>query len=266
MEELLAQDGIAAVSESNLAFQPNREEEKRAVPRPPDPPKTGEVASDLGVSFGTAAGTVKVVSPNRRLGYRFGKRLFDIVFSFLAMIFLSPVYLITALAIFLDDPGPILFFQDRDGLNNIPFKMWKFRSMCKDAPKLRASMESQNEMDGPTFKLRNDPRVTRVGKFIRRTSIDELPQLVNILRGQMTFVGPRPLATYETKNFTEEQKQRHLVKPGLVCYWQVSGRNKVSFEDWMKMDLRYIEEASFQTDLKILLLAVPAVLKRDGAM
>lgn len=212
-----------------------------------------------------AAGDTTMLTANQSLGYRFWKRAFDIVASFAGLLVLSPVFLTVALAIYLDDPGPVLFCQDRNGLQGRVFRMWKFRSMYQNAPELRAQMEAQNELDGPAFKMKHDPRVTRVGAFIRKTSIDELPQLWNILLGDMSVVGPRPLPTYETEQLTERQRQRLLVKPGLICYWQVCGRNDVSFEDWMQMDYRYIAEASLWTDLKIICLAVPAVLTGKGA-
>ena len=204
--------------------------------------------------------------PSKKMGYRFVKRTFDIIASLLALVICIPVFLITAIAIIIDDPGPVLFFQDRNGLNGKVFKMWKFRSMVKNAPQLRFEMEDQNEYEGAAFKIKNDPRITRVGRFIRKASIDELPQLVNILRGDMSFVGPRPMATYEVEKLTAEQKRRMLVKPGLTCYWQISGRNDVSFEDWMKLDYQYIKDASIMTDLKILLKTVPAVLGGKGAV
>lgn len=205
------------------------------------------------------------VTPNRSLGYRFIKRLFDIIASFVGLIVLLPFFLIISIAIFIDDPGPVLFFQERNGLHGRVYRMWKFRSMYRDAPEKRFDLEAQNELDGPAFKMTNDPRVTRVGRWIRKASIDELPQLVNILLGQMSLVGPRPLPTYETAQLTQQQRQRLLVKPGLVCYWQVCGRNDIPFDEWMRMDYRYINEASVLTDLKILCMAVPAVISGKGA-
>ena len=197
--------------------------------------------------------------------YRFVKRVFDIVSSLLGLIILSPLFLIISIAIYIDDPGPVLFFQDRDGLNNKVFKMWKFRSMYKNAHELRFELDDQNEFDGPAFKIMDDPRVTKVGKFLRRSSMDELPQLVNILRGDMSVVGPRPIATYETANMTDEQRQRTIVKPGLICYWQVSGRSNLSFDEWMEMDFQYIEDEGLWTDIKIIFKAIPAVLSGLGA-
>jgi len=185
--------------------------------------------------------------------------------SAVGLIVLAPIFLTVAIAIKIDDPGPAFFIQERDGLNGKIFRMFKFRSMCKDAPKLRKAMESKNELDGPAFKIANDPRVTKVGRFIRRTSIDELPQLVNVLLGSMSVVGPRPLPTYETAQLNDYQRQRLLVKPGLICYWQIRGRNGIPFDQWMEMDFDYINHASVRTDLKILLEAVPAVIKGEGA-
>ena len=205
------------------------------------------------------------ITPNGSLTYRFCKRALDIIVSLFGLVILSPIFLITAIAIFVDDPGPVLFFQDRDGLNGKIFKMWKFRSMYQNAPELRARMEAQNELDGPVFKMVHDPRVTKVGRFIRRTSIDELPQLINILCGEMSFVGPRPLPTYETAQLTKYQRQRLLVKPGLTCYWQVSGRSDIPFNEWMELDLKYIQEEGFGTDIKILLRTPIAVVRGRGA-
>ncbi|MBC6679564.1 sugar transferase [Mogibacterium sp. BX12] len=202
---------------------------------------------------------------NRSIFYRLLKRILDIMLSLIGLVILSPIFLITAIAIYIDDPGPILFKQERSGINGKPFIMWKFRSMYQNAPELRFELEDQNELDGPAFKITNDPRVTRVGKFIRRKSIDELPQLINILIGNMSIVGPRPLPTYETEQLTAAQKKRLLVKQGLICYWQISGRNDISFSEWMKMDIRYINEASILTDLKIIISAIPAVIGMKGA-
>lgn len=208
--------------------------------------------------------TYSTVLPKRYF-YRFVKRAFDILASLLGLILLLPLFLVVAVAIYIDDPGPVLFFQDRNGKQGRVFRMWKFRSMVRNAPSLRFEMEAQNELDGPAFKLTNDPRITRVGKIIRKYSIDELPQLVNILLGQMSIVGPRPLPTYETEQLTEEQRRRLLVKPGLICYWQISGRSNIPFDEWMEMDYRYIREAGILTDLKIMFKAVPAVFSGKGA-
>lgn len=216
-----------------------------------------------GEETNTADGEVR---PNRSLMYRFWKRVFDILASLFGLIVLSPVFVLTAMAIYMEDPGKVIFVQERNGLNGKVFRMYKFRSMCKDAPKMRAAMESKNEMDGPAFKMKEDPRITKVGKFIRKTSIDELPQLVNILKGDMSIVGPRPLPTYETELLDATQRQRLLAKPGLVCYWQIQGRSGTTFDEWMQMDFDYINQAGVGTDLKIILSAIPAVLQGKGAV
>lgn len=197
--------------------------------------------------------------------YKFFKRFFDILLSLLALIVLSPVFLFSALAIVIEDGMPVLFIQERNGLNGRVFRMYKFRTMCKNAPQLHKELLKKNELDGPAFKIKDDPRITRVGKFLRRASIDELPQLVNILKGEMSIVGPRPLVTYETSQCNEYQKQRMLIKPGLTCYWQCSGRNDIPFDQWVEMDLKYIREASLWVDFKIILKTVKAVVKNEGA-
>lgn len=198
-------------------------------------------------------------------GYLFMKRCFDIVASCLGLIILSPVFLISAVLIFFEDGGPVIYRQDRNGLNGKVFRMYKFRSMCKDAEKMHQQLLAQNELDGPAFKMKDDPRLTKVGKFIRKTSIDELPQLINIIKGDMTIVGPRPLPTYETAQCTPYQNQRLNVKPGLTCYWQCSGRSNVPFDEWIEMDLKYIREASFLVDVKIILKTFGAVVTGKGA-
>lgn len=193
------------------------------------------------------------------------KRCFDVLGALLGLIIFAPLFLIIALAIRMEDGGYAFYKQDRNGLNGKVFHMYKFRSMCMDAEQMHQSLLEKNELDGPAFKLKNDPRVTKVGRFIRRTSLDELPQLVNILKGEMSFVGPRPLPTYETAQCNDYQKQRLLVKPGLTCYWQCSGRNNVSFDEWIELDLKYIKEASLWTDFKIMCKTVVSVISGDGA-
>ncbi len=202
---------------------------------------------------------------DQRLVYRVVKRAGDIVLSALGLALLSPLLLITAALIWLEDHGTVIFCQERNGLNGEPFKMYKFRTMVPNADALRSAMEQYNELDGPAFKMKRDPRVTKIGAFLRKTSIDELPQLVNILRGEMSLVGPRPLPTYETAKCTAYQKQRLLVKPGLTCYWQISGRNDVSFDEWIEMDLEYIRNAGVATDIAILFKTARAVLTGRGA-
>lgn len=197
--------------------------------------------------------------------YEFFKRLFDIVSSLTALIILSPVMLIVGLAVFLQDFHNPLFKQVRYTKNGKPFNMYKFRSMCIDAEERFEELKSQNEVDGPAFKMENDPRITKVGRIIRKTSLDELPQLINILMGDMSIVGPRPPIPREVEQYSPYQLQRLCVKGGLTCYWQCSGRSNVSFDEWMDMDIQYIKERSMITDIKIVLKTVKAVLKRDGA-
>lgn len=198
--------------------------------------------------------------------YWFGRRFQDIFFSGLAMIVLFPVMVLTALVVFIDDPhGSPIFCQIRCGRNNKPFKMYKFRSMYCDAEERLKELIKSNEMDGPAFKMKDDPRITRVGKFIRKTGIDELPQLWNILKGDMSIVGPRPALPREVEQYNELQMQRMYVQPGLTCYWQIQpNRNEISFDDWMALDLKYIEERSFRVDWKIIFLTLKAVICKQG--
>lgn len=194
------------------------------------------------------------------------KRAQDIVFSLLALVVLSPLMLVIAIAIMIDDPkGGFIFRQIRCGKDGRMFHFYKFRSMCVDAEKKLDGLLDQNEMEGPAFKIENDPRITRVGKFLRKTSLDELPQLVNVLRGEMSIVGPRPPLPREVEQYTEYQKQRLSVKPGLTCYWQVQPhRNRISFEDWVELDLNYIKAQSYIVDWKIIIMTVKAVCHMQG--
>ncbi len=198
--------------------------------------------------------------------YKFFKRCFDIFFSLLGMILLSVPILIFALIIIIDSPGASPFYiQDRIGINGKPFRFYKLRSMIPHAEKMIDSLLEENEMQGPAFKIKYDPRITRVGHILRRTSIDELPQLLNILKGDMSFVGPRPPLPREVMMYTEHQYQRLSVTPGLTCYWQIQPRrNSLSFDEWLAWDLKYISERSFKTDIKILFKTVGAVCKMEG--
>lgn len=199
-------------------------------------------------------------------GYLLCKRAQDILLSALALVALSPLLLVVAVLILADDPGGGPFFtQDRSGKDGKVFKMYKFRTMCVDAEARLAEVLQYNEMQGPVFKIKDDPRITRIGKYLRRTSIDELPQLLNVLRGEMSIVGPRPLPAREVAVHTPYQKQRLRVKPGLTCFWQVQPRrNTISFDDWVELDLRYIRERSFLLDWKLIFLTVAALLRGDG--
>ena len=194
------------------------------------------------------------------------RRTQDIFFSALALIVLAIPMLIVALVVWIDSPGarPI-FVQDRVGRNGKIFKFYKFRSMVPNAEEKLKEVLAQNEMDGPVFKMKHDPRITRVGRFIRRTSIDELPQLINILKGDMSIVGPRPALPREVAQYNDYERQRLYVTPGLTCYWQIQpNRNELSFDEWMELDIKYIRERSFWVDWKIIFGTVAAVLRMYG--
>ena len=195
------------------------------------------------------------------------KQLLDCFGSLLLLILLSPFFLLFSLLIKFTSPGPVLFRQQRSGLNGHPFTLYKFRTMITNAEQLQHELVAMNEMSGPVFKLSNDPRITPIGKTLRKFSIDEWPQLYNILRGDMSLVGPRPLPVNEVKRFNDVAHRRRLsVKPGLTCLWQVSGRNNVSdFRDWVRLDLEYIDNWSLWLDLKILWRTVPVVITGNGA-
>ena len=201
----------------------------------------------------------------RKPVYSFFKRLFDIIASSLAIILLSPVFVAVIVAILFDDKkGHPIFVQTRCGKDGKEFKLYKFRTMCIDAEDKLKSLQEQNEMDGPVFKIKNDPRVTKTGKFLRTTNIDELPQLINILKGDMSFVGPRPALPNEVAQYTKVHKLRLKVIPGLTCYWQVQkNRNSVSFEDWMALDRKYIQDRSLWLDLKLIFKTAIAVFRRE---
>jgi lipopolysaccharide/colanic/teichoic acid biosynthesis glycosyltransferase len=193
------------------------------------------------------------------------KRACDILVAGAALIVLLPFMLAIAIAIRIDSPGPVIFRQRRAGLGGKPFTLYKFRSMVPDAELRKAQLLARNERSGPAFKMKHDPRVTKFGRFIRSTSIDELPQLLNVLKGEMCLVGPRPLPVDETSNCDSWQKRRLDVKPGITCIWQVTSRHDADFDNWARLDIRYARQQSFLFDLKLLLATVPAVLLRRGA-
>ena len=193
------------------------------------------------------------------------KRLFDICVSAVALWTLLPLLAVVALAVKLTSKGPIFFKQLRTGQNGKPFYMLKFRSMVVNAEELKAKLAAQNEQTGPVFKMKNDPRITGIGRFIRKFSIDELPQFINVLRGEMSIVGPRPPVPSEVAKYETWQRRRLSVRPGLTCIWQVSGRNQISFEEWMYLDMQYIDHWSLTSDLSLLLQTVPVVLTGRGA-
>jgi lipopolysaccharide/colanic/teichoic acid biosynthesis glycosyltransferase len=197
--------------------------------------------------------------------YEMTKRSADILIASLLLIALFPIFALVALAVFLEDRGPILYYQVRVGKNGKGFRFYKFRSMVTNADAIKAKLAAQNEADGPIFKMSNDPRITRIGRVLRRYSIDELPQLMNVLRGEMSLVGPRPHLPSEAALYTERQQLRTQVQPGLLCFREVFGRSKMTFEEWVELDLLYIEHRSVRTDLLILMRTIPAVLSAEGA-
>ncbi len=194
------------------------------------------------------------------------KRILDVFVSAVLLLILSPILIAAAIAIKASSPGPILFLQERVGLNKRRFKIFKFRTMVPNAEKIMKRLEGMNEVSGPVFKIKNDPRITPIGGFLRRSSIDELPQLLNVLTGDMSLVGPRPLPVRDYEGFNEDwQRRRFSVRPGITCLWQVNGRSGISFDQWMLLDLKYMDEWSLWLDLKILVKTVPAVLRGVGA-
>jgi exopolysaccharide biosynthesis polyprenyl glycosylphosphotransferase len=195
----------------------------------------------------------------------FVRRVADVTVALALLVLLAPLFAAIALGVKLTSPGPVLFRQTRCGLRGRPFTFLKFRSMHLDAERLKPALAPYNEMDGPAFKMTNDPRVTPFGRFLRRTSLDELPQLWNILRGDMSFVGPRPAVLEEVRQYEPWQRRRLSMQPGLTCLWQVSGRNELTFDEWMRLDLEYIDNWSLWLDLKIALKTIPAVLRGRGA-
>ncbi len=206
-----------------------------------------------------------IQAEDEKVIYEFLKRIIDILMSVLSLIVLSPVFIIIAIAIKLDSSGPIVYSQTRVGKNGKHFKMFKFRSMIINAEEMLTELKPMNEMDGPMFKIKEDPRITRIGRFIRRTSIDELPQLINILRGEMSIVGPRPSLPSEVKEFESWMMERFVVKPGLTCFWQVSGRNNIPFHKWMELDIKYVKERNLWLDVKLVFKTIKVVIKGDDA-
>lgn len=205
---------------------------------------------------------INIANQNR---YEKIKRFFDICISTAALVVLSPLLLVIAILIYLEDKGPVIYSQTRIGKDGRAFKLYKFRSMCVDADERLRDLQKLNERDGPVFKIRDDPRVTKVGKFIRKTCIDELPQLVNIIKGDMSIVGPRPPLPNEVEQYNSYQKQRLLVVPGLTCYWQIQKGEETTFDEWVELDLKYIKERSILLDFRLILLTFKVILSGKGA-
>lgn len=198
-------------------------------------------------------------------GYAFCKRCFDLLAGSLVLVLLLPIIPLIAIMIKLDSPGPVFYGQDRVGQGGRRFKFLKFRSMVQDAERRIHEVQDQNEQSGPVFKIRSDPRITSVGRFLRRSSLDEIPQILNVLKGDMSIVGPRPPLPSEVERYLPWQRRRLEVKPGITCLWQISGRSHISFDEWMRLDMEYLKTRSFRTDLVIFLKTVPAVIARRGA-
>lgn len=213
--------------------------------------------------------TSRLINPvviEKNFFYRFIKRLIDIIGSSIGLILLLPLFLIVATLMKKEEPkGPIFFSQTRVGKNEKQFKMYKFRSMCVDAEAKLDELLKHNEVDGAMFKMKDDPRVTKIGKFIRKTSIDELPQLWNVLKGDMSLVGPRPPLLREVAEYTAYDKQRLLVKPGCTGLWQVSGRNEVGFDEMVELDIQYIQQLSIWNDVKIIFKTVGVMIRPNSA-
>ena len=205
---------------------------------------------------------INIANQNR---YEKIKQFFDICLSSAALVVLSPLLLVIAILIYLEDKGPVIYSQTRIGKDGRAFKLYKFRSMCVDADEKLKDLQELNERDGPVFKIKNDPRVTKVGKFIRKTCIDELPQLVNIIKGDMSIVGPRPPLSNEVEQYNSYQKQRLLVVPGLTCYWQIQKGEETTFDEWVELDLKYIKERSILLDFRLILLTFKVILSGKGA-
>lgn len=216
-------------------------------------------------SFSSPTATQDIPIPVATIPYAFSKRLFDITLSLCALLVLSPLFVLIAVAIRLTSRGPVFFIQTRVGQGGRQFPLYKFRSMLADAELRKAELLPFNEASGPVFKIKNDPRITPLGRILRRTSMDELPQFVNVLKGDMSIVGPRPPVPTEVAAYNARQRGRLAVRPGLTCLWQISGRSNIPFDRWMEMDLRYIETMSFANDLKIVWRTVPSVLTGAGA-
>jgi exopolysaccharide biosynthesis polyprenyl glycosylphosphotransferase len=197
--------------------------------------------------------------------YDFWKRVFDIGVSLAVLVLLLPVIPLIAIMIKLDSRGPVFFKQDRVGKNGKVFKFYKFRSMYAEAERRKKDVEALNEQQGPVFKVKSDPRITTVGRFLRRSSLDEIPQIFNVLKGDMSIVGPRPHMPSEVAQYQPWHRQRLDVIPGITCLWQISGRSHISFSEWMRLDMQYVTERSLTTDFMIFLKTIPAVIARKGA-
>lgn len=198
-------------------------------------------------------------------GYRVAKRMFDVIVGSILFVLLVPIFPLVALMIKLDSKGPVFYRQDRVGRCGRPFRFIKFRSMYDDADRRLAQLRAKNEQAGPVFKMRADPRVTPVGSFLRRSSLDEIPQILNVIGGEMSIVGPRPPLPSEVCRYRPWHHRRLEVKPGITCLWQISGRSQIGFEEWMRLDMEYLRTRGLRTDIAIFARTIPAVIARRGA-
>lgn len=210
-------------------------------------------------------GTPLLAGSERSSLYDFWKRVFDIAVSLVVLVLLLPVIPLIAIMIKLDSRGPVFFKQNRVGKKGKVFEFYKFRSMYAEAEHRKKEIEALNEQEGPVFKVRADPRITTVGRFLRRSSLDEIPQIFNVLKGDMSIVGPRPQMPSEVAQYQAWHRRRLEVVPGITCLWQISGRSHISFSEWMRLDIQYVTERSLRTDLMIFLKTIPAVIARKGA-
>ncbi len=245
-------DSIAGLKDAwRVASSPRMQ----VVPYPRQRPVNAGAAAEISAPF-TVPGS---------WGYRVSKRCIDVLGALVGLVLLLPLLPAIVALIKLDSRGSILFRQKRVGRNGHLFTCYKFRSMVPNAESLKTTLAAQNEATGAAFKIRNDPRITAIGHFLRQSSLDEVPQLFNVLRGDMSIVGPRPQIPTEVELYEPWQRRRLAVKPGITCLWQISGRSQVGFEEWMRLDAEYVERRSLRLDLKILLGTLPAVIARKGA-
>ena len=222
-------------------------------------------ASRAGSETDSNGSNPPLIEVNGTPAYDVAKRVFDLVVGTAILILLIPIIPAIAIMIKLDSHGPVFFKQDRVGQHGRVFRFYKFRSMHREAEMQKQAIETLNEQEGPVFKIRSDPRITSVGGFLRKSSLDEIPQIFNVLRGDMSIVGPRPHMPSEVAHYQPWHRQRLEVKPGITCLWQISGRSHISFDDWMSLDIEYIKQRGFFSDLAIVAKTVPAVMARRGA-
>lgn len=244
-----------------------------ASPKTKPPPPVDEPARPPGERTTAEGGFIPWPIPDppegktagSRFYRRYGKRIFDLAVTIPGFLILLPIFILLSVLIRIDSAGSVLYASQRVGKGGRLFRFFKFRSMVSGADRYLDHLRQYNEVDGPVFKMADDPRITRMGRFLRRSSLDELPQLINVLTGDMSLVGPRPPIMEEVGEYAPWQRARLSVRPGITCLWQISGRSRLGFDEWMKLDLEYIENTSFWLDLKILLRTIPAVLSREGA-